>query len=147
MVFWLHKSKENAEFSTELKKSEISILQHIQKEIFYADISALETGKELARSSKSKGLNPYLDNGLLLVGSRLENANIPEEQKHPTILPSDNIITCLIFFECHEKMLHCGPQLLLAEIKKVYWPIRGRVAVRFTTRRCVICKRPNPTFD
>lgn len=105
-----------------------------KKNIFHADISALESGKEQACSSKLKELNPFLNNGLLLIGGRLENANIPKEQKHPIILPSDH-------------MLHCGLQLLLADIRRVYWPVRGRVAARFTIRRYVVFKRSNLTFD
>lgn len=44
-------------------------------------------------------------------------------------------------------MLLCGPQALLAEVRRTYWPTRGREIAYSVVRQCVICKRANPTFD
>lgn len=77
---------------------------------------------------------------------RLQNSNISDEQKHPIVLPSDNPITTLIFNECHKRMLHYGPQLLLAELRQTYWLIRDRVTARTIVKKCVVCTRANPTF-
>lgn len=52
-----------------------------------------------------------------------------------------------MFTEYRQKMLHYWPQLLLAEIRKVYWPLRGRASARLTTRQCIVCKCANPTYD
>lgn len=77
----------------------------------------------------------------------MENANIDETRKHPIVLPSSHKIT-LIIFECrHRELLHAGPQLLLSEVRRQYWPLLGRVNARSVVRRCVKCTRACPRFD
>lgn len=104
----------------ELKSTEICVLRRMQEDIFKTDILALANGYELPRSSKLKRLAPFLDRGLLYVGGRLQNAKIPELQKHPIVLPAKHKVTKLIFEDRHRELLHCGPQTLLAEVRRLY---------------------------
>lgn len=105
---------------TELKNAELIILKQVQKESFHTDITELEKENEVPRSSKIKNLYPFLSNGLLLVGGRLEYANIPIQQRHPIVLPSDHTTTRLIFEGRHNALLHCGPQSFLAEVRRTF---------------------------
>lgn len=53
----------------------------------------------------------------------------------------------LIFNDCYKRMLHFGPQLLLAELRRTFWPIRGRVTARIIMKKCVICTHANSSFN
>lgn len=130
----------------DLQIAERRLLTCIQREVFQDEYLALLKGMDIPYCSKLKSLRPYLKNGLIVVGGRLENSDIPEQQKQPIILPSNHKITQLIFKDRHLNSLHCGPQLLLAEVRQYYWPLRGRIIARSTVRHCVDCVRAKPNF-
>jgi hypothetical protein len=131
----------------DLQLSKSGLLRRAQEDAFEKEIACLSKGVDIPHKSKLRSLSPYLKDGLIRVGGRLQNSNVPCEQKHPIVLPSNNPITTLIFNDCHKRMLHCGPQLLLAELRRTFWPIRGRVTARIITKKCVICIRANPSFN
>lgn len=84
--------------------------------------------REISKGCKLEGLCPFLrKDGLIVVGRRLENADVGEKQIHPVVLPAKHKITRLIFEDYHQLLLHCGPQTLLAEVKQCYWPLRSRI--------------------
>jgi hypothetical protein len=67
-------------------------------------------------------LNPFMDNDVLVrVGGRLANADIDFNSKCPIVLPSKGNVTQLIFEYEHKRLLHIGPQCLLANIHLRYW--------------------------
>jgi len=131
----------------ELHEAKEVLIKRAQTEAFGKDMIALKNGMEIPRKSRLRSLCPYIDNGLILVGGRLQNSTVSNEQKNPIVLPPDHPITRLIYKDCHHRMLHCGPQALLAEVRRTYWPTRGRAVARSVVRQCVICKRASPTFD
>jgi len=132
----------------DLRKAENELLKRAQMDNFSEDLHALKIGKEDSRSSKLKSLYPLLrDDNLILVGGRLSNAEIDKEQRHPMILPSNHKVTRLIFEDIHKRLLHCGPQQLLASVRQRFWPLRGRVMARSVTSRCVTCIRARPKFS
>lgn len=102
----------------DLKDAEYILLQRAQVEEFKAEIVALTEKKEKSHSSKLKALNPLLRHNLIIVGGRLAYADISEEQKRPIVLPSNHKITSIFFIEHHQILLHCGPEALLADIRR-----------------------------
>lgn len=52
----------------------------------------------------------------------------------------------MIFVHTHVELLHGGPQLLLAEVRRRYWPVKGRLIARSIFRRCIQCIKAKPTF-
>lgn len=131
---------------SELRKATLAILKMVQVESFNEDLALLRTERPLPRKSKLRNLCPFLKDGLIHVGGRLENANIPYQQKHPIVLPANNVVTKLIFEHYHRELSHCGPQSLLAQIRRQYWPLRGRIMARTITTHCVQCIRAKPKF-
>lgn len=129
-----------------LNAAKRGLLRRAQEDAFTKDILALYKGANVPHKSKIRSLCPFMEDGLILVGGRLQNSSLSKKQKHPIILPTNHHITYLIFVDCHKKMLHCGQQLLLAEIRRSYWPIKGRLMARSVIRRCVTCARAKPTF-
>lgn len=75
------------------------------------------------------------------VGGRLANSEFSFDKKHPIILQSTHKFTKLLFEYEHVKLMHAGPQLLLASIRESYWPIGGRSLAKSCYRNCVRCCR------
>ena len=93
------------------------------------------------RSGKLKDLSPLMDkDGLIRVGGRLKHASIPYDWKHQVILPKDHHISELIAREYHNHN-HLGTKYLLANLRKKYWVIRGRVLVKQIIKNCITCQR------
>lgn len=119
-----------------------------QIQFFEREIVSLSKCIELHKKSKIRSLNPYIDSsGLIRVGGRLQGSDLTKEQKHPVILPYGHRVTRLIFQTYHDKLLHSGPQLLLSEIRTMYWPLKGRLLARSTILHCVQCTRAKPRFQ
>jgi len=128
----------------ELQKAEVWILKRVQCETFHNEVLALRENKELPTRSKLKCLNPYMKDGLVLVGGRLTNSSCLESRKYPIVLPANHKVTQLIFKQKHIEQLHCGPQALLAEVRRQYWPLRGRAVARSSVLKCIRCTRARP---
>lgn len=120
-------------------------LKQTQNESFAIEINTLNQNKCVQRSSKTKNLNPFLDNeGLLRVGGRLVNSQFSYDKKHPIIISPKHPVTILIFRYYHSNLLHAGPQLLLSNIRDLYWPLAGRNLARRIVHECVKCFRLKP---
>ncbi|XP_039951398.1 uncharacterized protein LOC120768688 [Bactrocera tryoni] len=72
------------------EEKEWALITHIrqsQGKMYHSEIRALKSRSSIALSSNLLPLNPILDEeGLLRVGGRLTNSELPYEQKHPIIL-------------------------------------------------------------
>ncbi|GBM39368.1 hypothetical protein AVEN_55117-1, partial [Araneus ventricosus] len=129
----------------ELHRSTEFLARVAQLSEFKAEIDALKKGKDVAKTSKLKALDPFLDeNALLRVGGRLNNSDLPFESKHQIILPSKHKFTKLLFEHLHKKFLHIGAQGLVHQIRLQYWPINGKGIARKIFHDCTGCFRQRP---
>jgi len=113
---------------------------------FSTEIEMLKQKKELFGKCKILSLNPFVDSeGLLRVGGRLRNANIPQDQKTPFLIPRHSKLTDLLIRRYHLDHNHAGPSLLLAVISQRFWILRARDAVKFAVKKCVVCMRQAAT--
>ena len=125
----------------EIKSAERSIILLVQKEEFTDEIKILEGNKELQRTSKLVALNPFLDNnGVIRVGGRLENLNIPEEIKHPAVLPGSHQAVKSIIRHLHKKNGHVGVEHVLSLLRMEYWVTGARPAIKAVLRQCFFCR-------
>ncbi|XP_030757752.1 uncharacterized protein LOC115883522 [Sitophilus oryzae] len=142
--------KEDERLSSSLSCDEIShaslVLARLsQRQSFSEDLVTLSKQGQVSNKSKLIKLHPFLDeNGLIRVGGRLNNSDYVYEKKHPIVLCSKHVFTRLLFAREHKRLLHAGPQLLLAVIRENYWPIAGRSLARKVFHQCVICFRNCP---
>lgn len=139
-----HSEKKRYDFLTtkELEKAKIKIINVVQLSAFQKEVSQLLNSRPLQTNSKILCLNPFLDKeGVLRVGGRLKNANIPEIQKHPILLPKKHFINELIINHYHVKYLHAAPQLLTCVLRQNYWLISARSSIRKVLHKCVVCCR------
>ncbi|XP_015754706.1 PREDICTED: uncharacterized protein LOC107334287 [Acropora digitifera] len=145
----------------EMHSAEIEVLKYVQRQSFSEELVCLldkESEVELkksvrascARSVKNSSsiakLDPVLRDGLLCVGGRLRRAPIEQEQRHPVILPKKHHVVHLIVRHCHLLSGHSGQEYVLSLIRKSYWIIKGRVAVRRVLSRCFSCRRRQALF-
>ncbi|XP_033222717.1 uncharacterized protein LOC117176572 [Belonocnema kinseyi] len=104
----------------ELNSASRIILKWTQYEVFSSEIRALSKGKQVDQKSSLFRLNPFLDDGLIRVGGRLDRAPIPESQKHPIILPKNHHVTKLIIRVELLKKLHAGTNATLYGVRETY---------------------------
>ncbi|XP_065079415.1 uncharacterized protein LOC135702313 [Ochlerotatus camptorhynchus] len=120
------------------------LLALAQQESFPEDLAELQKNGEVKSTSMINQLTPRFVNGLILVGSRLANANISAGRKHPIVLDNQHPLSVLIATDYHRKHLHAGQQLLTASMRERYWPIAVRNLARMVIHRCVKCFRARP---
>lgn len=126
---------------TELNNSLNVLIRAAQIESF-PEYDNLLKGNSLPVKSALLKFNVFLDkNNLMRVGGRLGNSEFSYDKKHPLLLQSTHRFTKLLFKHEHTKLMHAGPQLLLASIREVYWPIGGRNLASATYRHCIRCTR------
>ncbi|XP_050293693.1 uncharacterized protein LOC126734196 [Anthonomus grandis grandis] len=130
--------------SDEITAAQNLLVMHVQKQMFSKEYQCLVSNKPLSKSSKILSLNPFLKDNLIRVGGRLRNSDQPFARKYPVILPNDHILTKLILTYEHERLLHCGVQMLLCSIRENYWPVSGRKNCKAVIKKCYKCFKANP---
>jgi len=112
----------------ELSNAKTTWLLLTQRYAFHNDLDKLSKNQQLSKQSQLKRLHPFMDSsGLIRVGGRLSQSNLSDSMKFPIVLPSKSRLTRLLFEYEHKRLLHIGPQGLLAHIQGTFWPIRGRI--------------------
>lgn len=91
-------------------------------------------------SKRLKVLAAYADNdGLIRVGGRLQNSELPDEVKFPIILPGRCHFMSLLIRHLHHVHFHLGFQALQAHIRRRYWVFRLRQVLKAELRKCLTC--------
>lgn len=89
--------------------------------------SASSKNYAIKKSSPLNTLDPFMDsNGLLRVGGRLKDAEMPDHVKFPVILPGKSHIASLIVKHYHEHVRHQGRGMTINEVRsRGYWIVGG----------------------
>ncbi|GFS73473.1 anoctamin-1 [Trichonephila clavipes] len=82
--------------------------------------------------------------GLLRVGGRLSNSDLPYVNKHPAILLGNHNLTVQIIVHFHRKNLHTGASSLLHYVREKFWPLNGRSLCRKVVHECLVCFKSRP---
>ncbi|XP_050312840.1 uncharacterized protein LOC126747925 [Anthonomus grandis grandis] len=132
--------------TVELKLALSKLVSMVQKCEFPREYNDLKNLKNISPKSKLLKLNPYLDqDGLIRVGGRLKHSDFNYEKRHPAILPGRHVLSKLIVTYEHIRLLHAGPQLLLASVRDRFWPTSGRNLAKQVVKQCTRCFRFNAT--
>ncbi|KAJ8009986.1 hypothetical protein DPEC_G00069860 [Dallia pectoralis] len=130
--------------ASDYKEAELSLLRQVQQDCFSNEVTDLTSGKPVPNSSRLITLSPELDRTMQLirVGERLRrSAGLDDESLHPIVLDPHHSITKLIIKDYDGKLCHPGPERVFAEIRRKYWLIRGRAAIRQHQRQCLDCRK------
>ncbi|XP_016845091.1 uncharacterized protein LOC107982123 [Nasonia vitripennis] len=120
----------------EIAQAERNLLLLIQQEKFAPEIKLLQS-KNPRPYGKSSGafknrtkfdeINPFFySDGLIRVGGRLKNYNLPFNQKHPILLPSAHHVSDLIIRDVHHRNLHSGIQSTLYAVRERFWILNDK---------------------
>lgn len=119
------------------------LLARAQQDSFRQEIKDLKASRPISKDSQLAALSPEYDNitGLLRVGGRLRHAeNLEADAIHPIVLDPAHQIVKLLIQDYDDKLLHPGPERVLAELRRQYWILRGREAIRKHQHSCRECR-------
>ncbi|XP_069968662.1 uncharacterized protein [Bactrocera oleae] len=127
------------------EEKEWALITHIrqsQGNMYHSEIKALKSRSSIDSSCKLLPLNPILDEeGILRVGGRLTNSELPYEQKHPIILAYTCPLAKLLVADAHKCCLHGGIQEMLQYLRMRFWILHARRIVKSYLHQCVVCRR------
>lgn len=98
--------------------------------------------KPVPTSSRLRTLSPVYDQslGAIHVGGRLRKAEVLKEDKiHSIVLDPSHPVTKLLIKDFDHWLLHAGSDRVFSELRRTYWILRGRQAVKKHQRRCTEC--------
>lgn len=99
----------------ELDHALTALVKFAQEQSFPRELEALRQQVKLSPKSNIFALSPFIDSqGILRVGGRLAKSDFDFDKKHPMLLCSKHKLTKLLFTHEHARLLHAGPQLMLA---------------------------------
>ena len=138
----------------DLQRAELLLIEAVQYQAFSKEIKALANksnrdeedtniGKSVKGTSPVHRLKPILDgDGVLRVGGRLPQADLPYAVKHPVLLPKKAHLTNLIIRHFHECSGHQGRSRTHAEIRSSgFWIVNGSSLVGHHISKCVLCRK------
>nr|XP_012135148.1 PREDICTED: uncharacterized protein LOC100874762 isoform X2 [Megachile rotundata]XP_012135760.1 PREDICTED: uncharacterized protein LOC100874762 isoform X3 [Megachile rotundata] len=129
--------------ASEILRAETYIIRAIQQESYFQVFNALNSSGRL--NAGISPLNPFIDaKGILRVGGRLSQANIPYNARHPILLPRQHHVTNLIILEQHVKHFHAGVLATLNAVRQRFWVPNAKRLIRSLIHKCVICFRAKP---
>ena len=126
----------------ELKNAFIRCIWSSQHSTFLKEIESLKLGRNIKKGSPLTKLNAFIDkNGILRVGGRLENSQLPYEERHPAIISGKSQLSRLLIDWAHRLALHGGFKVTYSYIIKRIWLTDGIRSVKSHLRKCIICAK------
>ncbi|XP_073718572.1 uncharacterized protein [Misgurnus anguillicaudatus] len=124
-------------------QAEKLLLARAQLDSFPEEFKALTAVHPIPTDSRLSSLAPEYDKdtGLIRVGGRLRRAEaLSPDIIHPIVLDPKHHVTKLLIQDADQRLHHPGAERVLAELRRKYWVIRGREAVRKHQRSCYNCQ-------
>ncbi|XP_070144891.1 uncharacterized protein [Drosophila kikkawai] len=134
----------------ECEAAENLLVRQAQLESFPDEMRSAKHGKEVASSSKIRGLAPYMDeHGVLRVHGRVDAALcMPYSARRPVILSHRHSLTEMIVRHFHAQMKHQNVDATIAQIRTRFWVTKMRRMLKEVISSCYECKlqrtRPMP---
>nr|XP_054592608.1 uncharacterized protein LOC107395320 [Nothobranchius furzeri]XP_054592609.1 uncharacterized protein LOC107395320 [Nothobranchius furzeri] len=140
----LHGAADTPITAAEQLETKTMLLRSAQTDSFTEETKALQTSRPVRSDSRLSTLSPEYDSltGLIRVGGRLRQAaDLDPDSIHPIVLAAEHPLTKLIIRTYDDQLLHPGAERLFAEIRRTYWILRGRQAIKKHQHQCVDCRR------
>ncbi|XP_041354483.1 uncharacterized protein LOC121372258 [Gigantopelta aegis] len=125
-----------------LQKADILLVQYVQRQHFSDILKSLGQNQNATKLPRSvQKLDPFLVEGVIRVGVRLDRADLPYDAKHPVLLPKDSCVSSLILRDSHNIVGHMGKNAMLADVRQRFWIIGGGTLAKQLVSKCVVCRR------
>ncbi|XP_054723591.1 uncharacterized protein LOC129233642 [Uloborus diversus] len=126
----------------ELAEAENFWIKSTQGYAYRSEIKSLSKNALIHKESKIASFVHFLDEiGILRIKGRLDHSKFTFDEKHPILLPRSSKFTELIVRREHERVLHCGVDITLINIRKRFWIPKGRQLLKGIIGKCLICSR------
>lgn len=112
----LNKHSQQHSTADDISTAEEAIVRFVQRKYFGDDTTTLSTGT-VKKSSHLYKLDPVITDRVVRVGGRLSKSALPEEAKHPAILPKASHVSNLILQYVHRKVGHRGRNHMLSTLR------------------------------
>ena len=132
------------------QEAERIILKQSQQDSFPEECVLLSTNKPLPTTSRLLTLAPEYDHTakLIRVGGRLRrSAQLELDAIHPVVLDPHHKVTQLIIHDTDKALCHPGSERLIAELRRKFWILRGREAIKKHQHSCPDCQRWRATSN
>jgi len=123
----------------ELEAARSYWIQAVQGESFAAEFKALQENLSLPEGSKIARFNPFLDDGFIRLGGRLQFAELSCGH-HPLLLDGQHHFTKLLILQTHIRLHHLGVRIILAELREEFWILRAWQAIKQVLHSCLPCR-------
>ena len=123
---------------------ELKLYRLVQIERFPEDYTALKHNRKLPSNSKLQQLAPEFDRSceLIRVGGRLRRSDdLPNDTRHPIVLDPSHHVVKLLIKDYDISLKHYGSERIFAEMRRKFWVLRGREAIRMHQHRCFDCRK------
>lgn len=127
----------------EIEAARLRWIRVVQQESFAAEHRALMEGTSVPTKSKIFRYNPFLEDGLIRLGGRLEHADLPPQEKHPLLLDGSHPFTKLLIRHTHVRIHHLGVRIVLSELRHQFWILKARQSIKKILHTCLPCKIAN----
>ncbi|RLU17691.1 hypothetical protein DMN91_009927 [Ooceraea biroi] len=104
----------------EIRSVERFWVHETQQAFFKPEIDLLSQGNPLPRANPLLKLAPFIDHEGLRISGRLKNSLLDSDSKHPVIHPRDCQLSALLIDDAHQRILHGGVQVTLANLRRCY---------------------------
>lgn len=146
--FWLnlchHHDRLSESFltSVELIEARNCVLRASQRNSMPEELALIQAHRLLPKHHKLYPFSPYIDvDGLMKVGGRLEQLDLPHSVKHPVILNWKSHVVNMLVKSIHLKMLHPTMSAAMAAIAYQYYIPRLKPILKSICKKCTQCQR------
>ncbi|XP_043244832.1 uncharacterized protein LOC122393157 [Amphibalanus amphitrite] len=127
--------------SEELSEARRQLWALTQRDAYPEEVRALQSGRPVPKGSPLCRLNPFVgDDGLVRVRTRLQLADLSDDEVHPVLLPSCHVCELLVR-EQHLLMKHAGVPTLVTALRGSFWIVGVRRLAKRVKRQCVSCQK------
>ncbi|XP_075157829.1 uncharacterized protein LOC142231095 [Haematobia irritans] len=124
-----------------LREALLTLIRVTQNIDFSQEIKLLVNKSEVKHKPLLR-LLPFIDGtGIIRVGGRLQNSELPYDVKHPILLAKSNPLSKLIIRDAHERTLNGGITLTMSYVNRKYWVISGNQLAKRIINNCIRCFR------
>jgi hypothetical protein len=126
-----------------LMDTEMFIYRYVQEKHFPEELKCLQQQNHdpIHKQSPLCRLDPFICDGVIRVGGRLDQSTLEYDARHPVIMPKDSPVSKLILEQTHKDVGHLGRNSMLSKLRQHHWIIGANASIRKLLLKCVTCTK------
>lgn len=128
--------------SLELQEAKDNVFRNSQRVSFPDELDLLQHSQELPKKHPWRKISPFVDrDGILKVGGRLEQSDLPATSIHPIILHGKSHEVRMMAEALHDRLYHPPLSSLMATVAYSFHIPHLRPLLKSIMKNCVACQR------